>query len=251
MSDFGSRDVEFHRLTAGGYDAETTSVYGIYHRHSLYPFLDRLVGGGEITKALDMGCGTGVVTLAMAERGLAVTGIDHSPDMLALARATTENADLRVPPRLEVGDITKLDFADETFDLITCQGVLHHLAAIEPTMAEMRRLLRPGGYFYVSEPCTGMPPPARVAALMLRGIRMIRKPRSASPDSVEAPIDPRHLTKVLQQLGLEFDVSFMTHLPGAERLLPDWARLVLTRTASAPWRRRRGNLVFVEGHKPT
>ena len=83
--EFSRRDIAFHEATAASYDADVTEVFGIYHRYLLDPFLDRVAGAVGRGRALDLGCGTGVITVSLAERGFDVVGVDHSPDMLAIA----------------------------------------------------------------------------------------------------------------------------------------------------------------------
>ena len=85
--DFSQQDIEFHRATAAWYDDETTSEFSVYHRYLLEPFLDRVTAELGAVRALDLGCGTGVVSLALAERSFDVLGIDHSVEMLGVAKA--------------------------------------------------------------------------------------------------------------------------------------------------------------------
>ena len=83
---------------------EITAEYGIYHEYSLAPFVEKLARDWPGGRALDLGCGTGAVTLRLAERGLRVIGIDHSPEMLALARAKAAERGLDSRTEFETGD---------------------------------------------------------------------------------------------------------------------------------------------------
>jgi 2-polyprenyl-3-methyl-5-hydroxy-6-metoxy-1,4-benzoquinol methylase len=80
------RDIAFHAATARNYDATITHDYGIYHRGWVHPILDRVAREFPASTVLDLGCGTGVLSLALAHRGFDVVAIDHSPEMLAIAR---------------------------------------------------------------------------------------------------------------------------------------------------------------------
>jgi len=88
---------------------------------------------------LEIGCGTGESTLRL--RGArSVTAVDFSEEMLARARAKLSDV------RFVVHDVREaLPFADASFDLVTENLVLEHIEALAPVLAEIRRVLRPGG----------------------------------------------------------------------------------------------------------
>ena len=90
-------------------------------------------------RVLDVCCGTGDLALAADEAGGNVTGLDFSDPMLERARAKG--------PALEwvSGDALALPFADGSFDALTIGFGLRNLANVERGLAEMRRVLRPGG----------------------------------------------------------------------------------------------------------
>jgi SAM-dependent methyltransferase len=249
--EFSRRDIEYHEATAASYDEDVTAVFGIYHRFLLAPFLDRVgkaVGGG---RALDLGCGTGVITLALAERGFDVVGVDHSPDMLAIAKEKLERSSTAGKHDLMTADVRALPLPSAEFDCVTCQGLLHHLDDIRPCIEELVRVLKPGGFFYVSEPCVNTTPLKRMGANVWHRLRPPPPPHEDGiPESVEAPIDANDLQSVLTDSGLRFDTVFLTHLEPLRFALPDWLYLSLVRAASYPWRRTRGDLVFVFGQKP-
>jgi SAM-dependent methyltransferase len=93
---------------------------------------------------LDVATGTGVVAITAARAGARVTGLDLTPELLEHAR---ENA--RIAQRPEIvwteGDAEKLPYPDATFDVVTSQ--FGHMFAPRPevAVAEMRRVLKPGG----------------------------------------------------------------------------------------------------------
>jgi len=103
------------------------------------------LGPGQ--RALDVCCGTGDVALTLARTGAQVTGLDFSPEMLAVARrrAQTSNA----PVEFVQGDALALPFADATFDAVTISYGLRNLADFAAGLAEMARVLRPGGRLVV------------------------------------------------------------------------------------------------------
>jgi ubiquinone/menaquinone biosynthesis C-methylase UbiE len=97
---------------------------------------------------LDVGCGTGVVARAIASRdGFAgtVTGIDQSPDFIAVAEtlAANEGVDDRV--RFAVGDAHQLDFPAASFDAVVAHTLVSHVRDPLAVLEEAARVVRPGG----------------------------------------------------------------------------------------------------------
>lgn len=91
---------------------------------------------------LDVGCGTGVLAERLARRGFAMTGIDPSEGMLEIMRRRT---DLVTGVQ---GSGTALPFGTDSFDLVLSVAVMHHIAdplAVRATLAEMVRVVKPGG----------------------------------------------------------------------------------------------------------
>jgi SAM-dependent methyltransferase len=251
------QDIDFHARTAEAYDADVTAVYGIYHRAYLGRFLDEMRATHGPVDVLDLGSGTGVVALALAERGFRARGIDHSPEMVEIARGKARAAGREDEVTFEIGDVRATGEPDGAFGGVTCQGTLHHLEDMEGCVRELERVLRPGGFFFISEPCQGRSPAGRAWDALVGGARALahrvrgRRP-SPSPGLApgEAPISADALRATLDALGLDYEVEYVTHLQLLERVLPDGARLAVTRAVSAPWRRRRGDLLFVYGSKP-
>jgi len=95
---------------------------------------------------LDAACGTGRHAAYLAGAGREVTGVDASEAMLDRARARLPEADLRV------GELSTLPVADETFAGAVCALALSHLPEIGPAIAELARVLRPGGRLVLSNP---------------------------------------------------------------------------------------------------
>lgn len=108
--------------------------------------VERLLGTGS-GRLLDVGCGTGTYTAALAELGWTVSGIDASEDMLRRARALGVDA-VR-------GDATALPFADAWFDAAVSLWTHTDVAGLATMLAEIARVLRPGSPFvYVgAHPC--------------------------------------------------------------------------------------------------
>ncbi|MEW5981768.1 MAG: class I SAM-dependent methyltransferase [Acidobacteriota bacterium] len=111
-------------------------------------FWERLAGrAGGLT--LELGCGTGRVTLPMARHGARVVGIDRSPSMLSRARKRARRSKLAGSLSLVRGDIRALPFGPATFALVAAPyGVLQSLlddVALDDSLASAHRVLAPGG----------------------------------------------------------------------------------------------------------
>ena len=96
---------------------------------------------------LDAGCGSGTNSRRLARAGYRVTGVDFSE--FALGKAIQDSSDFDIDFRR--GDLTNLDFPDASFDAVFCFGVLMHVPDLEKALAELVRVLKPGGYLMLSE----------------------------------------------------------------------------------------------------
>ena len=129
---------------AAGFDADFGhSIHTTAERAAWDRILDLVVGGRGTLDALDVGCGTGFLSLELAGRGHRVTGIDFAPQMLAEARKKAAAQGVAV--RFEEGDAEQLPFAEGSFDLVMTRHVLWTLPHPEQAIDEWIRVLRPGG----------------------------------------------------------------------------------------------------------
>ena len=103
-----------------------------------------LLGDVRGKKVLDCGCGNGLMTTLLAQRGAQITATDISPESLALTmyRAKLNNVADQVKPLLMNAE--ELDFEEESFDFVIGSLVLHH-TDLEKSGRAIRRVLRPGG----------------------------------------------------------------------------------------------------------
>lgn len=91
---------------------------------------------------LDLGCGHGYDTGALREAGARVVPLDLDPAKLTATGSLLEGA-------LQ-GDAHRLPFADATFDGIYCSNLLEHTPAVAPVLSEVERVLKPGGWAWLS-----------------------------------------------------------------------------------------------------
>ncbi|KAB2809416.1 methyltransferase domain-containing protein [Pimelobacter simplex] len=123
-------------------DNEVNLLNGHYER----PAMLDLAGDVAGRRVLDAGCGSGPLSAALRERGAVVAGFDLSSAMVALARRRLgDEADLRVADLAE-----PLPYPDAAFDDVVASLVLHYLEDWAGPLAELRRVLRPGGRLMVS-----------------------------------------------------------------------------------------------------
>jgi ubiquinone/menaquinone biosynthesis C-methylase UbiE len=119
---------------------------GLFNAYYARPAMIDLAGDVEGRRMLDAGCGSGPLFEDLRSRGAHVSGFDASPAMLELARQRLgADADLRV------ADLSQpLPYADATFDDVVCSLVLHYLREWTAPLAELRRVLKPGGRLLLS-----------------------------------------------------------------------------------------------------
>jgi SAM-dependent methyltransferase len=110
--------------------------------------LDYLPGVVDFTgyrgkKLIEIGCGVGLDLAYFAQGGANVTGVDLASVSVDLARKNF--AFQKVTGNLQVMDGERLEFDNESFDVVYAHGVLQYTANIEKMIAEIRRVLKPGG----------------------------------------------------------------------------------------------------------
>jgi ubiquinone/menaquinone biosynthesis C-methylase UbiE len=105
--------------------------------------LDLVVPAGASIDALDVGCGTGFLSLELAARGHRVVGVDLAPAMLEAARRKA--AAQRLAVRFETADAEQLPYPAQSFELVISRHVLWTLPNPQAAIADWLRVLRPGG----------------------------------------------------------------------------------------------------------
>ena len=106
--------------------------------------LAAMVAARPGARVLDLGCGGGHVTYAVAPHAAAVVACDLSPDMLAAVAAEARARGL-ANVRVERGTAEALPFPDASFDIVLTRMSAHHWHDVAAGLAGMRRVLRPGG----------------------------------------------------------------------------------------------------------
>ncbi len=125
---------------ASSYDAMPNALIELEE-----PVVRRLIERAPPGRVLDAACGTGRLTAALASNGRSVVGVDTSREMLAVA------AEKAIGAAFARADLQLLPFADGTFELVVCNLALAHAADLTPPLAELARVLVPGGRLVVSD----------------------------------------------------------------------------------------------------
>lgn len=173
-------------------------------------------------RVLDVACGTGVVAITAARQGARVSGLDLTPALLERARENSHIAGVEVDFR--EGDVEKLPFEDSSFDLVLSQ--FGHIFAPRPNVAvaEMLRVLKPGGTIAFST----WPPEHFVGRMFALTARYAPPP----PPGVSPPTqwgDPRI---VAERLGAAVkDVVFNRASMQVPVLSPQHFRVSIEKTA--------------------
>jgi ubiquinone/menaquinone biosynthesis C-methylase UbiE len=127
------------------------SAYATSSYHANGADLAELLAACEFAgseRVLDLGCGAGHAALRVAPNVAEVVGVDVTPEMVAVA--TDLAVSRRVPNvRFDQADVSRLPFAEASFDTITSRQSAHHYSDLRRALSEAFRVLRPGGRFVI------------------------------------------------------------------------------------------------------
>lgn len=102
------------------------------------------------SRVLEVGCGAGFLTIALAQRGFRVHAIDSVAEMVEQTRRLVAQSELTNLVSVDGGDVFALPFEDGAFDLVSALGVIPWLEQPELALQEMARVSRPGGHVIVT-----------------------------------------------------------------------------------------------------
>jgi len=129
--------------TAPGYDQWYKTKLGSFADKVETCLAFRLFTPEKGMKVLDVGCGTGLFSIRLAEVGFKLTGIDVSQEMLEIAKDKAKRKNLEIDFR-EMG-VYKLDFVDESFDAVFSMATFEFVKSPQKAYDEMFRVLKKGG----------------------------------------------------------------------------------------------------------
>ncbi len=153
----GAEDTSWEPV-AGWYDTLHDDAGSDHYRGTILPGALRLLACDSSERVLDVACGQGVLCRRLAERGITSIGLDASRSLIELAQSRSKLPDQAAPtnptpptpPTFAVCDARSLEDASlepATFDAVACVMALSNIDPIEPVLAGVARLLRPGGRF--------------------------------------------------------------------------------------------------------
>lgn len=156
-SDVIAREKRFWNARSGGsYEAIRGAIVRSIGEFARYGDRDALFDPRDKV-VLDYGCGQGPDTADLIRRDARhVTGIDVSEAEIDRARAAAKEAGFSERTDFLVADAHATGFSDDSFDLVVGDSILHHLD-LRAALAEIRRILRPGGRAVFSEPLAHNP----------------------------------------------------------------------------------------------
>ena len=158
---------------------------------------------------LDVGCGGGLLSEAMAQAGAKVTAIDLAPNLLKVARLHGLESGIKVDYR-EMPVEALAEEVPASFDAVTCMEMLEHVPDPASVIAACARLLRPGGQLFLS---TLNRTPAAFA-LAIVGAEYVARVLPKGTHQYRDFIKPSELAKWLRAAGLELgDVSGLVYEP--------------------------------------
>ncbi len=128
-----------YAIWSDSYDEPGNPIIAIEER-----VIGQLIEPLPAARALDAACGTGRHARQLIARGHTVSGIDLTPEMIERALVNVPEASLAV------ADLRELPYPDHSFELVVCGLALAHLPSLEVGVAELARVLVPGGRLIVS-----------------------------------------------------------------------------------------------------
>lgn len=164
-------------------------------------------------KVLDVGCGGGILSEALAKEGAIVTGIDLSKDSLAAAREHASRSGLKIDYReIRIEDLVATENA--SYDVVTCMEMLEHVPAPDQIIKACSELLKPGGLAVFSS--INRTPKAFLFVII--GGEYILRLLPKGTHNYSMLIKPSELTKWAETYDLHFDqVASLMYNPFLDR----------------------------------
>ncbi len=191
----------------------------IMHTADIEALLGRVTPG---MRALEIGCGAGWLTLALAQRGAHAHGLDISSKAIAIARTYHESIQDAVSGRAtyDVADLNAIQLPPEQYDLVVAKGVLHHLVNMDRVIEQLHRTLKPGGLLWVHD-THGDEAPATV--LIASGLMFVLPTEIAYRDKIKGLLS--FGVRAPQRIRASMQADGLSPFEGAGRA-HDWLALV-------------------------
>jgi len=182
---------------------------------------------GPLARVLDVGCGAGFLSNHLAREGFEVTGLDASQGSIEVAA----RHDATGKAQYLLGDALRLPFPDACFDAVCAMDFLEHVEDPAKAVAEMARVLKPGGTFFFHT--FNRNPVAWL--VIIKGVEWFVKNTPRHMHVLRLFIKPRELVAMCLAHGLQ-----VRELHGSEPVVFSWAfwRMLLTRIVPPDFRFR-------------
>lgn len=162
MSESGIADSQQQENVNAYFQTQSSYWKEIYERRTVYGEIYRARHGAVLarvdglalapgSRVLEVGCGAGFLSVALAQRGLRVHAIDSAESMVELTRQHAIESEIGDLLSVQVGDVNALAFADDSFDLVVAIGVTSWLEHPELAIQEMARVTKPDGYVILTD----------------------------------------------------------------------------------------------------
>ena len=170
MSNSKSADAE-STLKQSGIHEEWVDNYRTPDNEHFYnmafDFIAKSFGAPQGATVLDAGCGSCAKSKNLADRGFQVLGTDLSEPALEMARKSLMGTKYENSIQLQQQNLTAITLDDNSIDYLVCWGVLMHIPEIDKAIAELSRIVKPGGYIAISE--------GNMKSLQTRVLRFLKK----------------------------------------------------------------------------
>jgi ubiquinone/menaquinone biosynthesis C-methylase UbiE len=221
-------NLRYHDAAARDYDAKWSISFDQRCIDYVRERAERMLPRPRYGRVLEVGAGTGFFVLNLWSAGFVeeAHATDLSPGMLAACRSNADR--LGCPLASAAGDAERLPYADGTFDLVVGHAFLHHLPDYAGAIAEMRRVLRPGGAVLLAGEPTRLGD--RIAGVAKRaasaGMRMAERvrPGTAARPAPEPSTDEERTLR-----DLEWHVDLHTFEPSELAAVAEGAGLTRVR----------------------
>lgn len=195
-------------------------VYSRIHqqRHALALVLVEQLRLPVGSRLLDAGCGSGLTTVALAQRGYRLDALDTVPAMLELTRQKAQQAEVSDQVSAALGDAHQLPYPDESFHVVIAMGVTPFLHSLPVAMREMKRVVKANGYVLVNADNYWRlnyildPRLSPLLAAPRRGLKMLLRPlgyRSRAAGVPTHAYSRREFDSIIAQSGLRIRRSSM------------------------------------------
>jgi 2-polyprenyl-6-hydroxyphenyl methylase/3-demethylubiquinone-9 3-methyltransferase len=201
---------KFSALAHRWWDPESELTGPLHRMNPLrLDWIERMTGGIQGKRVLDVGCGGGILSEAMAARGANVLGIDLGDKALGVARLHQLESGVALEYRL-VSAETLAQESPAAFDVVTCMEMLEHVPAPASTLAACGHLVRPGGVVALSTINRN----AKAYALAIVGAEYVLGLLPRGTHDYAKFITPAEAASYARSAGLEpFDIAGIMYNP--------------------------------------